>query len=633
MRLAITSLLLCYLTESTSTAFVVVAPRHVHPLHGTLHRQRRSQAVHAVTAPTIQIDALKNLLQGFQPSRRPENAVELFFQSWNNRDFNSLANQFADDCTFEDTSFPKPFQGKSEINRHFRLLADATTSKFVLDDIAVDNDNNKIAVLYHVEQDNAIVPNSRHCAFYTLDRQTGLITSVVDTVEPASKTGATDLAILSFISKLFSGDKETEHYADDNADKIESSVTNKSVAFFNREIFRSTPTTSSNAAERYFAAWNRRDMDAAIAVFADDCQYEDTVFPDPFDGKAALQKHLYLCADSMPPTFSFVIDDVADGKHKLGVKWHVENAGKPLPFTRGCSFYTIDKSTGLVQTGIDEVEPAVFKLGGLKLFTEALQQKLTNEPLRLLPLGIWVAYVYTVFFSDGILPGANALQLEQRTWEEVKDLSLNFFLVSPLLGLPFSPTVHPILEGVFNILLSWAALFAGFLSDERSNKPNIFPILPAVAGMQFLTSAFLLPYLTLRSSETAGERVYIEDLDTPAKIVENRWLGPFLGTVGAGALTWGAIARASDFGGLEERMSSFWQLISIDRVGSSFLVDLAIFAAFQGWLVDDDLRRRGVADDELSVLRNTAKYVPFFGLAAYMFLRPTLSNRGEDGAI
>jgi hypothetical protein len=85
-------------------------------------------------------------------------------------------------------------------------------------------------------------------------------------------------------------------------------------------------------------------MDAAIAVFADDCQYEDTVFPDPFDGKAALQKHLYLCADSMPPTFSFVIDDVADGKHKLGVKWHVENAGKPLPFTRGCSFYTIDKS-------------------------------------------------------------------------------------------------------------------------------------------------------------------------------------------------------------------------------------------------------------------------------------------------
>jgi hypothetical protein len=125
-----------------------------------------------VAAPTIQIDGLKNLLQGFQPSRRIENAVELFFQSWNNRDFKSLANQFADDCTFEDTSFPKPFQGKREINRHFRLLADATTSKFVLDDIAIGDDH-KIAVLYHVEQDDAIVPNSRHCAFYTLDRQTG----------------------------------------------------------------------------------------------------------------------------------------------------------------------------------------------------------------------------------------------------------------------------------------------------------------------------------------------------------------------------------------------------------------------------------------------------------------------------
>ena len=56
-----------------------------------------------------------------------------------------------------------------------------------------------------------------------------------------------------------------------------------------------------------------------------------------------------------------------------------------------------------------------------------------------------------VFLSDGILSGANALALEERTWDEVRDLSFHFFLVSPLLGLPFSPVVHPILEGVFNL--------------------------------------------------------------------------------------------------------------------------------------------------------------------------------------
>jgi hypothetical protein len=67
-----------------------------------------------------------------------------------------------------------------------------------------------------------------------------MITSVVDTVEPASKTGATDLAILSFVGELFSGEKETDNYADDNADKIESSVTNKSITYFNQDLFRST---------------------------------------------------------------------------------------------------------------------------------------------------------------------------------------------------------------------------------------------------------------------------------------------------------------------------------------------------------------------------------------------------------
>ena len=150
-------------------------------------------------------------------------------------------------------------------------------------------------------------------------------------------------------------------------------------------------------------------------------------------------------------------------------------------------------------------------------------------------------------------------------------------------------------------------------------------MLLAVAGMQFLTSAFLLPYLTLRTSEPVGSDtelvVYMDDLDIPAKIAENRFLGPVLGAVGAGAsIAWGATARAVDFGGLDERMASFWQLMSIDRVGSSFLMDLAIFEVFQGRLVDDDLRQRGVAVGKLAILRGTAKYVPFFGLAAYMFL-------------
>lgn len=326
-------------------------------------------------------------------------------------------------------------------------------------------------------------------------------------------------------------------------------------------------------------------------------------------------------------------DDIADGGDRVGVRWHVESKGTPLPFTRGCSFYEIDPKTGLIERGFDEVEPAVFKLGAVSRFVKSMRMKIGEEPIRLVPTAVWAAYMYVVFFSDGSLPGANALQLEGRTWEEVRDLSLNFFFVSPLLNLPIAAVVHPILEGVFNLLLAWAALFAGFLSDERRDKPNLFPMVPAVVGMQFLTSAFLLPYLATRTSEKnmVASLEEKEELPFAAKFVgESRLLGPLLGTVGTGALFWGALARTNEFGaGFAERSDSFWQLMSIDRVGSSFLVDLAIFALFQGWLVDDDLRRRGVAKDDLVGLRRIAKYVPFFGLAVYLTLRPSFAQQKE----
>jgi hypothetical protein len=195
--------------------------------------------------------------------------------------------------------------------------------------------------------------------------------------------------------------------------------------------------------------------------------------------------------------------------------------------------------------------------------------------------------------------------------------------------------VHPMLEGVFNLLLSWAALFAGFLSDERDDKPNLLPMLPTVAGMQFLTSAFLLPYLATRTSEKDTNNVFQEDLSPSARLVESRVLGLFLGLVGGSAIAWGALAREADFGGWSERVASFWQLMSMDRVGSSFLVDFAIFAVFQGWLVDDDMKRRGgsLAYEtwaEQGLLRNVAKCVPFFGLVFYLTVRPTFPSRQDE---
>ena len=149
--------------------------------------------------------------------------------------------------------------------------------------------------------------------------------------------------------------------------------------------------SAAAAIGRYFEAWNARDMDAACAQFSDECEYEDTQYAGAFTGNEALKAHLNKCADNLPPSFRFVIDEVADGGSTVGVQWHVENNGQPLPFTRGCSIYKADPETGLLVSGFDVPEPAPFKPGSASLQLLGLASKLIAEPVRAIPLAAWVA--------------------------------------------------------------------------------------------------------------------------------------------------------------------------------------------------------------------------------------------------
>ena len=228
---------------------------------------------------------------------------------------------------------------------------------------------------------------------------------------------------------------------------------------------------AASAIRRYFGAWNKRDMVTAVAQFAEDCEYDDTQYSDAFSGKTALEAHLNKVADALPPTFQFCIDEVADAGDTCGVQWHVENDGKPLPFTRGCSMYKTDAS-GLIVSGFDVPEPAPLKPGSSGLLVLGLASKIIKEPVRAVPLVAWGLYCFILFFSNGILPGPDATQLDMATWVEVRDLSLNFWLIAPGLGLPFAPTVHPGLEAIFNGLLAWAAAFGGFVVDGRRGRPS-----------------------------------------------------------------------------------------------------------------------------------------------------------------
>ena len=251
----------------------------------------------------------------------------------------------------------------------------------------------------------------------------------------------------------------------------------------------------------------------------------------------------------------------------------------------------------------------------------SLASKIIDEPIRAAPLLCALVYCWQLFLAEGqLLPGPSALALDGATWVEVRDLSLNFWFVGPSVFGGAFPVVHPGLEAIFNLVLAWSALFAGFAADGRRGRPQ--EMLPTLLGMQFLTNAFFLPYLATRPSEEDGVVVALDELSPVERATESRALPLLLGGVGAVAVWWFCNARP-EFGGLDERLASLQQLLAGDRLGASFLVDLGLYALFQSWLIPDDLKRRGVDidSDRARPLRRLG-YVPFVGLIAYLLLRP-----------
>lgn len=383
-------------------------------------------------------------------------------------------------------------------------------------------------------------------------------------------------------------------------------------------------------------------MESAADLFDEDCTYEDTLYPKVFVGKEQIKGHLLNVASAVPDSFSFVVDVVSEDPktNNIGVQWHVESDGQQLPFTRGCSMYTVN-AQGKIVKGFDVPEPTL-KSGSLSLGLLKQAKNLIADPIRTIPLVGFAVYSWLLFFSTAA-PGVNALSLDQGTWAEVRDLSLNFWLVLPIAAPASAPTLHPLLEALFNIVLVWSALFAGFLVDGKSRRPEApNAMLPVVAGMQFLTNAFFTLYLVSREAEAdkQPQLVYSRPLTLAERIGESKALPLLLLGVGIVAVLWGVEGRAAEFGDWDARLSSFLQLLRSDRLTFSFAVDCLYYSLFQGWLINDDLQRRlpapsaaapagaavaGGADDGLrQALRLVGSFVPFFGLVAYLLARPPL---------
>ncbi|KAG0625403.1 hypothetical protein M758_2G052000 [Ceratodon purpureus] len=113
--------------------------------------------------------------------------------------------------------------------------------------------------------------------------------------------------------------------------------------------------------QEFYAAINRREITSIGDLFADDCVYEDLVFPKPFVGRKAILEFFQKFMDSVGSELEFRVDDITTGDpDAAGVIWHLEWKGKPLPFSKGCSFYRCKVLNGNRQFvyGRDAVEPA-----------------------------------------------------------------------------------------------------------------------------------------------------------------------------------------------------------------------------------------------------------------------------------
>lgn len=257
-----------------------------------------------------------------------------------------------------------------------------------------------------------------------------------------------------------------------------------------------------------------------------------------------------------------------------------------------------------------------------------LKEKLLAQPVQrgvpLLTLVWFVGYVFISPWAPGPVPNF----LDPAVLKQVGGLTANYFCALPTLSPGWAPKFSPVMEGIFNVIVAYAALLSGFLVDGRTKGGAINFFAPFAAAGLALTNTAFLPYLVLRPLHRK-EDPPVTQQDVPVveqQLGESKPLLAVYGLAGLYSIYWTLLGRP-EFGGLAERWASFTDLVSSDRLMFAFTVEAVLFWVFQGALVDDDLRRRGWEPG--GVLSLVAKVVPFVGLFVYMMARPPLLSEEE----
>lgn len=321
-----------------------------------IQRQRKWQVqplrTHAVIRHTSQADgdaAARDDDEQSPEAKAAADAVKRCYEAWNLRDMNLAASCFADKFSYDDGLYLGTINTRGDLKQHFEMTGRILPqgSVVVLDDLAADPVTGNVGARWHAERkDGTTLPLTRGCSFYGTEN--GLIKSGFKCAEMLVKPNKGFADNLVSSASTLTGTVSNSGVQDASGDERTASV---------------DAGGTKSLIEQYFEAWNRRDMEAALECFADECVYatEDPVFVESFQGKDALRNHLNKNAESLPQSCRIILDDLAiDGVNgKYGVKWHLEIGGMAIPNLRGCSMYVSDLDSGLLTSGWDVTEAPV----------------------------------------------------------------------------------------------------------------------------------------------------------------------------------------------------------------------------------------------------------------------------------
>ncbi len=80
--------------------------------------------------------------------------------------------------------------------------------------------------------------------------------------------------------------------------------------------------TAKDVVQEFYTRYNKGDVDGIMELFADECEYHDMIYADPFTGKEQIRAFFAKFSSTISKDLQFVVDGISGGDpNNTGVKW------------------------------------------------------------------------------------------------------------------------------------------------------------------------------------------------------------------------------------------------------------------------------------------------------------------------